>query len=75
LHVLGLGKHGANVQAIIGRDPEEQVIIDLLLKGSSDGEELQLASKLDIATFNQTLTMLEISGKIRALGANQWALR
>ncbi|MGH7241607.1 MAG: hypothetical protein ACREGB_04905, partial [Candidatus Saccharimonadales bacterium] len=36
--------------------------------------ELQRSSQLDIATFNQTLTMLELSGKIRPLGGGHWAL-
>ena len=40
----------------------------------SDGNELQLASRLEVSQFNQTLTMFELSGKVRALGANQWAL-
>jgi len=75
LNILGLHEHSGNARATIGRDHQEQTVIDLLLQGLSDGDELQQVSKLDIATFNQTLTMLEISGKIRALGANQWALR
>jgi len=43
--------------------------------GVYDGHELLAASQLDTAEFNQTLTMLELTGKIRSLGANQWALR
>jgi hypothetical protein len=35
---------------------------------------LQQDSALDIAQFNQTLTMLELSGKIRPLGSGHWAL-
>jgi DNA processing protein len=57
-----------------GANMYEQAIIDLLKTGVTDGEQLQRDSKLDIAAFNQTLTMLELSGKIRALGANNWAL-
>ncbi len=74
LHILGLHEHAGVKRAAHGRNPAEQAVLDLLLQGTSDGEELQLLSKLDIATFNQTLTMLEITGKVRALGANQWAL-
>lgn len=73
LHALGLQEHGAPA-VIYGRNAEEQAVLDLLLSGLNDGEALQRASQLDIASFNQTLTMLEISGKIRSLGANQWAL-
>jgi len=74
LLALGLEEHDASVP-VYGRNPEEQAILDLLLQGTSDGEELQKTSHLAIAEFNKTLTMLEISGKIRAIGANQWALR
>jgi len=75
LVTLGLREHTTGIKSVIGRDPEEQAVLDLLLQGVSDGEELQRTSKLDITSFNQTLTMLEISGKIRALGANQWAIK
>jgi DNA processing protein len=74
MYVLGLHTHATTISQVYGRNAEEQTVLDLLLTGNTDGEALQKASKLDIATFNQTLTMLEISGKIRPLGANQWAL-
>jgi DNA processing protein len=57
-----------------GANVYEQAIIDLLKTGLTDGEELQRNSQLEIAAFNQTLTMLELSGKIRPIGANNWAL-
>lgn len=74
LYILGIHAHATTISQVYGRNAEEQTVLDLLLTGNTDGEELQKASKLDIATFNQTLTMLEISGKIRPLGANQWTL-
>jgi len=55
-------------------DPREQRIIDLLQQGTTDGSALLAASGLDTSAFNQALTMLEISGAIRALGNNAWAL-
>lgn len=58
----------------VGANPLEQAIIDLLKAGLTEGEQLQRDSELDIAEFNQTLTMLELSGKIRPLGAGHWAL-
>jgi DNA processing protein len=57
-----------------GANSYEQALIDLLKTGLTDAEELQRTSRLDIAAFNQTLTMLELSGKIRPIGANNWAL-
>lgn len=58
----------------VGKNPEEQVIIDLVDRGTTDGLQLQHDSGLDPAVFSQTLTMLEISGKIHSLGGNQWSL-
>ena len=57
-----------------GSNEAEDVVLQLLSAGQQDGEALQSESRLDIALFNQTLTMLEITGKIRSLGVNQWAL-
>jgi DNA processing protein len=57
-----------------GANAHEQAIIDLLKTGLTDGELLQRTSELEIAQFNQTLTMLELSGKIRPLGGGHWAL-
>lgn len=59
----------------LGANPEETAILKLLGQGIRDGDELQRSSGLDANTFASTLTMLEINGSIRALGANQWALR
>lgn len=72
LQALGLER--APQAVIRGANPEEQAIIEALLNGQSDGAALLEHSHLEIARFNQTLTMLEITGKIRALGANTWAL-
>jgi DNA processing protein len=58
-----------------GDTAEEQTVIDLLYKGTSDGHELLVRSELPPVQFNQVLTMLEISGKVRALGNNHWALK
>jgi len=57
-----------------GANAHEQAVIDLLKTGLTDAEELQRNSRLDIAAFNQTMTMLELGGKIRPIGANNWAL-
>lgn len=60
---------------IRGSNEQEQAVLDLLASGITDGEELHTKSELPIHIYNQTLTMLEITGKIRSLGANQWTLR
>lgn len=48
-----------------GRNANEQLLLDLMLQGVSDGDQLLEHSKLGVSDFNQALTMLEISGKVR----------
>lgn len=52
----------------------EKTIIDLLKQGIRDGDELHAKSQLDAGQFAQTMTMLEIRGAIKPLGANHWSL-
>jgi DNA processing protein len=75
LQALGLDAGMARKQTPTGETPHEQALIDLLTGGISDGTELLHKSGLSVTHFNQALTMLEIRGHIRALGANRWALR
>ncbi|HEX8762363.1 MAG TPA: DNA-processing protein DprA [Candidatus Saccharimonadales bacterium] len=71
--VLGIRKPEQKV-VTRGSTPQEQKILDLLRSGQSDGTMLLSASGLQISQYNQTITMLEITGKIRALGNNQWGI-
>lgn len=57
-----------------GNTPDEQILIDLLWEGLRDGSTLLARSQLGVVRFNQSLTMLELQGVVRALGADQWAL-
>lgn len=59
----------------LGNNEAQAKIIALLAEGLRDGEQLQRTSKLDASIFSSELTMLEINGVVRALGANQWTLR
>lgn len=59
----------------VGDTPLENVIIELLNQGVRDGDELQKQAKAEISDFNTALTMLEINGIIKPLGANKWCLR
>ena len=74
LHVLGLEGHQAIAHEIKGRNAYEQRVLELVLQGVNEGEELLRQSDLSASEFNQVLTMLEISGKVRSLGANRWSL-
>jgi DNA processing protein len=74
LGALGYVVHQTAARAIKGRNANEQSLLDLMLKGINNGDDLLEQSKLNISDFNQALTMLEIAGKIRPLGMNHWAI-
>lgn len=57
-----------------GKTEEETAILQAIAAGATEGKDLLSASKLDAATFSHTLTMLEINGRIKALGGDMWAL-
>lgn len=60
------------ILTVIPANKEEAAVLDLMQKGISEINQLQNASTLSPELFNQTLTMLEISGKIRPLGSGHW---
>ncbi|HEY5806302.1 MAG TPA: DNA-processing protein DprA [Candidatus Saccharimonadales bacterium] len=74
MYALGLELTEAKKEAPRSSNPHEQILLDLLFSGVSDGTELLDQSELEVSLFNQTLTMLEIRGHIRPLGNNRWAL-
>jgi len=63
-----------SVATIMADTPEEQAIIDLLKNGVQDGESLLGQSGLTAAVFHQTMTILELKGSIKPLGADQWTI-
>lgn len=73
-YVLGLDAGQPKREAPRSGNPDEQLILDLIFSGVSDGADLLGQSELEVRLFNQTLTMLEIRGLIRPLGNNQWGL-
>lgn len=64
---------GEAVEEIIAATKEEHLILTLIRDGITDTSELIAHSKLTPDMFNQTLTMLEISGRIKAV-SGQWNL-
>lgn len=63
-----------SIKEIIASTPEEHIVLTLLQQGVTDGNQLLSNSKLQPSTFNQTLTMLEINGKVKALSNNHWQI-
>jgi DNA processing protein len=73
LAALGLDQRQTQLD-VLGKTEDETTILQLIAYGTSDASELLIISKLSPATFNQTLTMLEITGKIRPIGAGHWTI-
>ncbi len=55
-------------------NPAEYVVLQLMADGINDADELLAQSKLDAHLFQQTVTMLEITGRIKSLGNNHWTI-
>lgn len=64
-------------QALIplGTNQLESDIIGLISRGIRDGDIIQRELTIGPSELSAALTMLEIAGTVRSLGANQWTLR
>lgn len=60
---------------LFGSDPAEARLLKLVASGVTGTNELLARSQLDPVSFNRTLTMLEITGKIYSQGGGQWGLK
>lgn len=68
-------KHkNAKKQGLIGDNDVETAILTSLAEGLRNGEDILKAAKLPPEVFNQAITMLEIKGRVHALGMNNWGL-
>lgn len=74
LAALGITEKATQLE-LVAANQEEADILEMLKAGTTDAALLQSASGMPAALFNQTLTMLEITGKIRPLGAGHWSLK
>jgi len=59
----------------LGQNELETAILQAISSGVRDGEEILKITGADPTEFATALTMLELAGSIRALGANQWTIR
>lgn len=74
LRALKLEHKRTEEHDIVATNEQEYIILTLIKEGVNEGDNLMSRSGLSPAIFNQTLTMLEITGKIKNLGANHWTL-
>lgn len=75
LQTLGIDQTTKQPRTIeaYGENENETTILSLLRETPMKGSDLHHASALDAADYQQTLTMLEIKGRIRPLGNDTWA--
>ncbi len=59
----------------LGTTPIETAILAQLQAGIRDADEIQRTTNIEPVELMTALTMLEISGTIRSLGANQWTVK
>ena len=59
---------------LIGDNDVETLILQAIGKGVNSGEEIMQITHLPPEVFNQSVTLLEIKGSLRSLGANKWCL-
>ena len=71
----GKKKRGVEDQISLFADtPEEKAVMRLMSEGIRDGDAIMEKLEMPIQVYNQVITMLEIKGAIRPLGANTWVL-
>lgn len=75
LDALGIKASEKVREEIFGDTKEEQIIINIMKTGVTELDLIQIKSGLEPSAFSQTITMLEISDKIRPLGAAHWTLK
>lgn len=75
LEVLNIGHNQAQSILPIGANPLEQKIIALIASGMRSGDKILAKSGATASDFAVALSMLEINGIIKSLGANNWTLR
>lgn len=72
-----IAPHAVHEQGMLplGNNELETTIIKLIASGVRDGDELLERSGAAATEFSTALTMLELAGAVRPLGANQWTIR
>ena len=61
-------------QRLFGDTDVETKILQAIADGTRSGEQIMQATHLPPEVFNQSVTLLEIKGRLRSLGMNTWSL-
>lgn len=69
---IGHSQNDQSANVTSNNTDDEIKIIKAISDGLVEGDEILKASKLSVENYNVALTMLEINGQIKPLGANRW---
>ncbi len=75
LEVIAPNFHTEQQALPLGHNSLESEIIRQIAAGVRDGAAIMRECNTTATDFNTALTMLEIAGSIKSLGANQWTIR
>ena len=70
--LIALGLDTADESKKAPLSEKEAEIIALIDEGVTDGEEMLVRLKWNASEFNQTITLMELSGHVRHLDGNKW---
>lgn len=75
LEFLAIESKGSQTLLPLVTDPVEKAVMTFLHEGGRDGDAMQEQLNVSATELSTALTMLEINGFIRSLGASQWTIR
>jgi len=73
--IVALGFHAREAVPVSAQSAEEATVMRLLEDGVNTSEELIEKSSLSAASFANVISLMEITGKVRNLGAGNWVIR
>ncbi len=73
--ILAPEKNSRQTTLPLSEDPIENKIIKLISEDIKDGEQIIKKAKIETSQFNYYMTMLEVKGVVKSLGANKWMLK
>lgn len=73
--IVALGYHAAEAVPVSAQSPQEAALIELIKAGHISSDDLITRSSLTPAEFANIISLMEITGKVRNLGAGNWVVR
>ncbi len=73
--INALGFNAREAVPVPAQSPDEKLIVKLLEEGATSSEELIEKGRFSAAQFANIISLMEITGKVRNLGAGNWVIR